>query len=207
VRAPGLLLHHGLTVRRARLPHGGPFRARACTTIGILRHPRKTVPCLKISQDPRREDTNVSRARPDRARSRLAHEVDASDPGDFSPRARSTGAPAPPRAMLTSFSCFPSPGALAGKTKIDTGRLGEETPQRSTQRRLVFSARRPHEQLGEGGRGRAGCSSSLRRPRLDEADPRRKRRSFVEARVRERARAREAPFWSRARVARRARGW
>ena len=106
----------------------------------------------------------------------------------FNGRARA----APPRAMLTTSSCFPR-RTLSGATKIDACRLGEEAPQRSTQRRLVFSARRGHEQLGEGGRGRAGCSWSLRRPRLDDVDRRRKRGSFVEARA-------------RARVARRARG-
>ena len=89
-RAPGFLLHDGLTVRRAPLPHGGAFeRARARRSEPSDTQPTD-VPSFALSSTldsrhshSRREDTNVSRARYERARSHLAHEVDASDQATF----------------------------------------------------------------------------------------------------------------------------
>ena len=167
---------------RGRLSENLPTGTR-CRFLTISWHPRSAKRGHeRIERSPR------SRALAPSARGRRERSGRLFTSCAFNGRARA----APPRAMLTTSSCFPR-RTLSGATKIDACRLGEEAPQRSTQRRLVFSARRGHEQLGEGGRGRAGCSWSLRRPRLDDVDRRRKRGSFVEARA-------------RARVARRARG-
>ena len=86
------------------------FRARACTTLGTLRHPTHGRAVFRAFVDTRLASLALATRGHERiARSLRARALAPSArgrrerPGDFPPRARSTGARAPPRSTLTSI--------------------------------------------------------------------------------------------------------